>query len=263
MGANWRHYRAHRIIGRDWRGDLCGVDANGRFGIGHSFPLIDDSNHDNERRVRGVSTVTTVIATESTLGPLISLTGLSSATVNSLIGQAEAAQPEGALIELVMSNLGVWAGPIANHINSQFAAGQIVYQGQTIKPWPNATTIATESNGTVTLRWVKLQWWVLILVGLAIGVLVTYLALRALNAAPYTMTSTTSTSTSATSTSAAPPFAGLYNNTVYLFWLPWYWDLGIAGVLAVGPWAIERLSRGEYSITDLIQGKRALQEAER
>jgi len=217
------------------------------------------SNH--ERGVKGVSTVTKVIATQSTLGPLISLTGLSSATVNSLIGQAEAAQPEGAMIQLTIDNLGVWASPIANHINSQFAAGQITYEGQTIKPWPNQTTIAVESNGTVTLRWVKLQWWVLILIGLAIGVLVTYLALRTLNAAPYTMTSTTSTSGS-TSATAAPPFAGLYHNNLYLFWLPWYWDLGIAGVLAVGPWAIERLSRGEYSLSDLIKGKQALQEAD-
>ena len=250
MGANWSHCRTRGVVSRPWHRHLCRMDT------GHS-------SRNRERRVISMSTVTKVIATGSTLGPLINLTGLSSATVNSLIGQAEAAQPEGALIELVIDNLGVWASPIANHINSQFAAGQIVYQGQHIKPWPNATTIASESNGTVTLRWVKLQWWVLILVGIAIGILVTYLALRTLHAAPYTMTSTTNTSgTTSTSTNTAPPFAGLYNNTVYLFWLPWYWDLGIAGVLAVGPWAIERLSRGEYSVSDLLKGRQALKEAE-
>lgn len=254
MGADWRYRRTHRVVGRDWRRHLCRVGDHGS--------LASRISH-HERGVRAIAAVTKVIATQSMYGPIINLTGLSSATVNSLIGQAEAAQPEGALIQLTIDNLGIWAQTIANHINSQFAAGQIVYEGQTIKPWPNATTIASESNGTVTLRWVKLQWWVLILVGLAIGVLITYLALKTLNAAPYSMTSTTSTSTGAApGTGAAPPFAGLYNNTLYLFWLPWYWDLGIAGVLAVGPWAIERVSRGEYSVSDLIQGKRALREAE-
>lgn len=209
-----------------------------------------------------MSTVTTVIATNAAYGPIITLTGLSSATVNSLVGQAEAAQPEGALIELTIQGLGIWASSIANKINAQYAAGQIVYQGQHIQPWPNASVIAAESNGTVTLRWVKLQWWVLILVGIAIGVLITYLALRALNASSYTMTSTTNTNASSPTSTSGPPFAGLYNHTVYLFWVPWYWDLGIAGVLAVAPWAIERISRGEYSLADLAKGKRALEEAD-
>lgn len=212
-----------------------------------------------------MSAVTRVVATQATLGPLIDLTGLSSAQVNALLNDAEAAQPEGALMLLTIEQLGIWANPIANHINSLYAQGQIVYQptGEKIEAWPGTSVIATvPQNGVIQLRWVKLQWFAFVLVGLMLGVLITYIALETLHHAPYTMTATIPNAQGSTTPTSGPPFAGVYDGTVYLFYLPWYWDLGIAGILAIGPWALERLSRGEYSLSDLIRGHRALEEAE-
>lgn len=195
------------------------------------------------------------IGNEVSLGPLITLTGLTSADVNQVLQTAEMGQPEGARLQLQITNLGQLAPLYANHINSLYAEGKIVYQptGEKIEAWSGQPIAYGDgSTGILTLRWIKLQWFVLILVGILVGALLTYLALHTLSKAPYTMTSgVTSTLTSGSSTA---PFIGDYVNpstgtkTFYFFYLPWYWDAAIGTVLAVAPWAIHRIASADSGI---------------
>jgi hypothetical protein len=169
----------------------------------------------------------TVIASNLTDGPLI--TGpITAPAVNAAVAQAEQDQPEGALLQLEIGNLGAAAQFYATQLNTLWAQGKIVdpVTGARPQAWPQQSRIATgnDTTGTVVLQWVKGQPWVvpLILALLALAV-VLYFALKQ---SPYTL-------------SAAPPPS---TGRQFLDWVlgNWPWLLLGGAVIVVTPAVLKR-----------------------
>jgi hypothetical protein len=108
--------------------------------------------------------------------------------VNAAVTGAENDLPEGAQVQLVLTGLtgpfgGSLAGQMAGAITQAWARGQIVnVDGTTLQPWPGAGAVAypDDASATLTLRWIKGQPWVWVLVGvlLAVTAIAVYTALR-------------------------------------------------------------------------------------
>lgn len=119
------------------------------------------------------------------------------ALVDPAIVAAEKAQPEGALMQLVVRGLsdppavGSQAGSIANAVNGAQDSGTLLNtDGTAIQGWSAGAPVAyaDDSTATLTLRWVKGQPWAWILIGVALATLgvVLYYMLRG---SPYAMSS--------------------------------------------------------------------------
>jgi len=199
------------------------------------------------------------IASSSEDGPILAVAGVGATpTINTALAAAEAGQPEGAQLTLTIDGLGAWAGLAASRINAQYAAGAITdpASGEAIQAWPGATTLASVgANDALVLQWVKGQPWAFILVGLLIAAIVAFAFYEAMANAPWKMTA----QTTATGQGAGVPLAGapMFGGQPFrVFWLPWYWAAVGVGVLAAGPWVIERVARGTESVEEERQALR-------
>jgi hypothetical protein len=209
---------------------------------------------------------TRTIADFASDGPLLTVSLASAASlvglgygqvdpwVNAQVKAAEAAQPEGTRIQLEIDSVPNASALIAQ-INSAFGAGRIVNpaDGKPIEPWPGYGQIAFSWNGSngILLRWVKLQWQiVLVVVLMLVAVAVVY----ALTRTPYRMTSVSSGP--GTGSPSSPPFIGIYQGQPYFFWLPLWVDLPIAAGLAVAPWALRQLAGTIREARDVEQAER-------
>lgn len=97
--------------------------------------------------------------------------------VNRSVLAAENDQPEGYLIQLVLTGLhdpltgNGMAVKLANAINTDWADGKIRDSaGEEIPAWPNATAIAYGTGATLTLQWIKGQPWVWVVVGVLLAI---------------------------------------------------------------------------------------------
>lgn len=158
--------------------------------------------------------------------------------INAQIKSIELGQPEGTLMELriilpavKLPFLGTeWvadtaASRIASTLNARYARGTLAdpATGEKLRLWPAPFhyPVAVASGNTVTLRWVKLQAFAYIMVGMLLGAL-GYLAWRYLNRSAWTLAGSTSTAGRGTT-------KGPYK---ILGFIPWYW--AAAGAVAIG-----------------------------
>ena len=206
----------------------------------------------------------TTIATNGMNGPIVG--GLNAATVLELLGyftifnwtdfsnlleslvnqdisQAETDEPEGQRIELDITGLDGQAAWVAGQIQNYYADGDIkASDGSVITPWPEypgQIAWGDSSTDTLTLRWVKEDPFVWILVGVlivALGVGIYYV----LTNSSYSM-SAANPSSSQNSSSSTPTVS---SSIEWLLKNAW-WLLPGAGVLAALPWLI-RQSRKTY-----------------
>jgi len=203
----------------------------------------------------------TVIADSGVNGPIVG--GLNAYTVAQLIGyftifdwtdfsnllqslvnqdmiQAEVGQPEGQRIELDITGLDGQAVFVADHIQGFYAQGKIVGpDGSPITAWPEypgQIAWGDASTDTLTLRWVKEDPFVWILVGVllvALGVAVYYV----LTSSSWTLSSANTSSASGGTPSPLSAVSWFVKNL--------WWEIPLVGGLAVLPWILRR-SRETY-----------------
>lgn len=168
------------------------------------------------------------LASATANGPLVAGT-VQSPQINQILQSAELAQPEGTLMELTVSNLGVGANVAATSLNLLFQQGLVTdpASGQPIVPWTQyATQIAwVAAPGALTLRWIKEQAFAFILIGILISV-AGYLVFRYLTGAGWDLLGNRTSSP----TGSNAPFLG--GSPFRIAWIPWYDALG--GAVAVG-----------------------------
>lgn len=214
------------------------------------------------------------IADYAANGPLISVSvgdlpglvgapyGEVSQIINGSVKSAEASQPEGTAIQLEIDSVND-ASAVIQQINRQFRAGKITNpsDGKPIVPWPEyPNQIAFPWNGGngVMVRWIKTEWQIILVlvILLSIAAAIVY----SLTRTPYRMQAVTSSSGSGSS--SGPPFAGIHDGTLYLFWMPWYVDLPIAGVLVAAPFVLTQIGKGEEASAGVIRGTHDIEKAE-
>lgn len=150
------------------------------------------------------------------------------AITNPLLSQYELNQPEGAALQLTITNLSN-AATLASKLNTQFQEGKLVDQptGEPVLAWQGYSTIAQASGSTLTIRWRKGQafivpilWGIVIIIAI-IGI---YLLIKELSSSPWSLAAAKTTSTTAAATAAGP------------LGIPWWeWILGTAVVVVVVP----------------------------
>jgi hypothetical protein len=202
------------------------------------------------------------IASRASLGPLVTPTGIASYVTNQAVGQAEAAQPEGTRIQLLVPNLGDFAQPAANALQAKFLTGQFrdPATGTPIIPWPESpdTVADVPTAGTLRVRWVKGEWQIELVIVLAVLV-VGYLLIQALHNSPWTMQAATAAGAGSAGGTGTPVFGGTPFRILYL---PWY-DAAAIGVAAiVTPFLLRQLAKTEEAEAEAVRSRRALQAAE-
>jgi len=158
--------------------------------------------------------------------------------------QAEAAQPEGTPLQLVIDNFAN-AGQVAQQLNTQWQQGQLRLNGEPVQAWAGASAIAYANGSQLILQWRKGQpflpaliWGIVIIAAL----LAIYLIVQRLQQAPWTLGKVTA----GTASPNAPPasFLGIPD---------WVWLVGgltLAG-LVVAPFVYREAAnlvqaRGRY-----------------
>ena len=172
--------------------------------------------------------------------------------INQDVQAIEAGEPEGQRNYLTITGWAGQAGHAAQTINQQWLAGKV--RGPNNSPlgaWPEypATIAWSANNGdTLELRWLKEEWQLYLLVFTLIAV-VGYLVYHILQQGGWTLQTVTPASGSGTPTSGGKvPFIG--GTPFRLFWLPWYWDVGIAGAVIAGPYVYRQVVSVEKSRTE-------------
>ena len=211
--------------------------------------------------------VYSTVATASSLGPLITVTGITSYVVNQALVQAEAGVPEGMRLELRLPHLGQFAQPAANALQSQFLTGQIrdPDTGTPIMPWPEqpATLADVVETDTLRIRWVKGEWQIIVVLGIIVGALLTYLLLQTLSQSPWTLQQ--AQVPGARGGTAAGPFGGtpVFGGTPFrVFWIPWYDAAALALGLVAVPFIVHAVAQTERAEAELLTNRRALRAAE-
>ncbi len=205
----------------------------------------------------------TTLATNATDGPIIGALDLAGWTslaydyafnypafitrAQSLVNQSvlsiEADLPEGTPVQLELTNLrgplgGSVAGQLATAITQAWAQGKLVnIDGTTLTPWPGSSAIVYQVNdttATLTLRWVKLQpsLWIVIAALAVITAFAVYLAIRE---SGYTMSS----ASASTSTSSVIP------NPIPWLLRNWFLIPVTAGVLVAAPFVVRHVRETE------------------
>lgn len=204
------------------------------------------------------------LATAQSTGGAVTPTGLESYVVNQALVNVEKGQPEGMRLELLMPNLGQFAPRAANALQAKFLVGQVKdpATGTPIIPWPEYPNVLADTpigqSGTLRVRWVKGQWEIPLIIGIAVTI-IGYLLIRSLAASPYSLKSAAVAGASGT-TGGTPIFGGTPFRILYL---PWYDALAGGVLLAAAPFVIHKLAQTETSSADLIRGERTLRAAER
>lgn len=165
---------------------------------------------------------------------------------NPLLIQTELNQPEGTPLQLVIQNVNN-AATLASHLNQQFQAGQLTdtATGEPLQAWAGASTIASASGSTLTLRWRKGQafivplLWGLVIVIAIIGL---YLLIRNLMAAHWTLGKVPVGAASAGSEPLGIPL--------------WEWVVGGVALLLITPYAIDEYTRYVQAHGRLVQAER-------
>ncbi len=192
-------------------------------------------------------------------GTLAAAVGLHYGDVQSIVNQAvqnaEAGAPEGARIQLEIDSV-PGAAALISRINAAFRAGRITNpaDGKPIQPWPeypNEIAFAWQGSNGIMLRWVKLQWQIiLIVVLLLVAVAVVY----ALTRSSWRLMSVSASGGQGAAT--GPPFVGIQDGTAYFAWLPVEWDAAIAVGLVATPFILR-------SVAGAIRGAHDVEAAER
>lgn len=130
------------------------------------------------------------------------------AITNPLLSQYELNQPEGAALQLTITNL-TNASTLASKLNTQFQEGKLVDQptGEPVLAWQGYSTIAQASGSTLTIRWRKGQAFVVpILWGIVIIIAIVgiYLLIKQLSASPWSLAASNANSATAAVTSTGP-----------------------------------------------------------
>lgn len=203
------------------------------------------------------------IGSASSLGPLVTATGIDSYVVNQAVAQAEAGQPEGMRIQLLVPNLGQFAQPAANALQSRFLTGQFKdpATGTPIIPWPETPSTVADipigQPGTLRVRWVKGQWQIEVVIGIAVAI-IGYLLIQSLHGSPWSMQSAAAASSGGTGTTT-PMFGG---QPFRVFYVPWYWAAAGTLGLVAAPFVLHKVAQTEGSEAELVQNRRALRQAE-
>jgi hypothetical protein len=203
------------------------------------------------------------LANQTTAGALMGafdLTNPADTPINTKIKAIELAQPEGTLMELrlvlpvesvnlpLLGSTTLWTGAraatqIANTLNAKYAAGTLAdpATGEKLVLWPAPYhyPVAVAQGNVVVLRWVKLQAFAFILVGILVAVLA-YVAWKYLHRASWSLAG--STSANGSTTPATPKILGI----------PWYYVVG--GIVAVGVpigyWYFADIDRNRESLLE-------------
>lgn len=210
------------------------------------------------------------LATQTSAGALLGAfdtTNPANTAINSKIKAIELGQPEGTLMELriVLPAINLpllgrtWvantaATQIAATLNARYAQGTLAdpASGEKLEVWPKPFhyPVAVASGNTVTLRWIKLQAFAYIMVGILVAAL-GYLAWRYLNGSAWTLAG----STMPGSKTAPGPYRvfGL---------IPWYWAAAGAVVVGVplGYWYFADVDRNRESLVETEAKIRRLRE---
>lgn len=213
-----------------------------------------------------MAVVMRTLATRASAGSLVgafNYTHPAQTPINTQIKSLELNQPEGTLMELrlvlpsetiqipvIGSTVTLWNGVtaaqhIANTLNADYAKGTLKdpASGQKLVLWPKPSTypVAVASGNTVTIRWVKLQPFAYILVGILVAALA-YFAWHYLSSAGWTL----SGSQTPTSTGGGTP---------KLLGLPWYIPVGVgvAVVIPLGYWYGSKLDRNRANYMQAAQ----------
>lgn len=217
------------------------------------------------------------LATRASAGSLVgafNATDPAATPINQKIKALELAQPEGTLMELrlvlpseqvtiplVGSRVTLWNGAtaaqhIANTLNTQYAQGKLKdpVSGEHLTLWPKPYhyPAAVAAGNVVTVRWVKLQAFAFILVGILVAAL-GYFAWHYLTRANWSLAG--STQPTAGSPSKGPP---------KILGIPWYYVAGAAVVVGVpaGYWYFSRYDREKAAYLTSARQVRALERGE-
>jgi hypothetical protein len=145
---------------------------------------------------------------------------------------------------------------VASQIQSYYAQGKIMAaDGSSIQAWPEypgQIAWGDSSTDTLTLRWVKADPFVWIIVGILL-VALGYLVYRVLTQSSWTMSSASTTSGTGTGTGTTASAANITG------WIlkNWWWELPALGVLAIAPWVIRQTRRTyeeEHEFSREIEG---------
>lgn len=208
-------------------------------------------------------------------GPLVIGSAFDGANtpINQKIKALELEQPEGTLMELritfppitvpVVGTTVTWAADrfaqhAADQLNAQYQAGQLKdpSSGEPLKVWPAPFQypVAVADGRTLILRWVKLQAFAYILVGLLLSLL-GYVVFKYLQGSSWSLLgSRSSTQPNPVPGGGPPRFLGI----------PWYyWAAGVVVVgVPVGYWYVADVDRHrlEY-VRDRAQIRRLEEES--
>lgn len=169
------------------------------------------------------------------------------ATARSLINQdvqaVERNEPEGQRNLLTINGWNGQAAQAAQAITQQWQQGNVIgSNGQPLQAWPEYTgqiAWATNNGNTLELRWVKEEWQLYLVIFVLIAV-VGYLVYRILTQSSWSLQTASQPSSGSvpgiigSPTNGSVPFIG--GKPFRVFWLPWYWDVGIAAAVIAGPY---------------------------
>ncbi len=189
------------------------------------------------------ATLAAELAADLATGNTAAFAAAATSLVNQEALTAEADLPEQTRVLCVLTGL---VGPFGGSLASQFAAavtnawhkGQLTQDGEQLQAWPEyPSTIAwpDDSNASVTLRWVKGQPWLAIVV--VVGIVLLALVIGAYILGRQTGYSVSSVGSSSNSTGLPNPVPWLLKN-----W--WVIPVGL-GALAAAPFVVRQVRETE------------------
>ena len=184
--------------------------------------------------------------------------------VNQQVQAVEAGEAEGTRNYLVIEN---WpngsANAAASQINSAWSSGKLTgTDGKPLQAWPDAgynqqIAWSVDNGSTLELRWVKWEWQLYLVVFVLVALL-GYAVYVILTQSNWNLATATPTSSAATGTSTKALFNGtpfLGGSPFRIFWLPWYWDVGIAATVVAGPYVYHQIASIDESHSEIIRAK--------
>lgn len=211
------------------------------------------------------SLVYSTILTKTQAGPLVTISGLNTAVLNTDLKTAELNQPEGMRLVLTVTQFGQWAQWVGSQINAKFLKGEIVdpSSGTALVAWPeysHQVAWGDDTTGTLTLRWVKGQPFAYIILGVVVA-LAGILLWRSLATAGWSMQKAQLPAVGPTFLGGNDPMFGGANGNV--FWVPWWIALSGGAVLAATPWAYQKIVEIEQDRVADVAARRALRKEDR
>lgn len=184
--------------------------------------------------------------------------------INQQVQAVEAGEAEGTRNYLVIDG---WpdgsATTAASQINAAWQQGKLTgSDGKRLQAWPDAgysqqIAWSTNNGGTLELRWVKWEWQLYLVIFVLVALL-GYAVYRILTQSSWSLATATPTSAAASGTSTKALFNGtpfLGGTPFRIFWIPWYWDVGIAAAVIAGPYVYRQLASVEESHAEIVRAK--------